>query len=54
MRAPSVIPANAGIHFALRRRSKMDPGFRRDDEVRRDGEPKAIRGFELTKHDTNG
>jgi len=36
LRAPhSVIPAKAGIHFALMLRSKskikMDPGFRRDD-----------------------
>jgi hypothetical protein len=29
-----VIPAKAGIHFALQRAAKitMDPGFRRDDE----------------------
>jgi len=29
---PSVIPAKAGIHVCLCH-PKMDPGFRRDDEV---------------------
>jgi hypothetical protein len=32
---PIVIPAKAGIHFdfapAIREKTKMDPGFRRDD-----------------------
>jgi hypothetical protein len=30
---PAVIPAKAGIHFDFRRGSKMDSGFRRNDEV---------------------
>jgi hypothetical protein len=47
-RPGSVIPAEAGIHFDLRLRGKMDPGFRRDDERETDGK------FELTKHATNG
>jgi len=45
----SVIPAKAGIHFASGTKIKMDSGLRRNDEMR------AIRGFDLTKHDdTNG
>jgi hypothetical protein len=36
-RGISVIPAKAGIHFAVasgaKRKIKLDPGLRRDDEV---------------------
>jgi hypothetical protein len=31
---PFVIPAKAGIHFRSFAKIKMDPGFRRDDEIR--------------------
>jgi hypothetical protein len=62
MRAPDfrrtqtavVIPAKAGIHFDLGRESKMDSGFRRNDEMNANDEVNALRAKKLTKHETNG